>query len=209
MKTIIISIYNQNINIIIKIQSIIRMFLNNKRLQKLKDNFDLNIINNLLDIYIEKYKLINYINKTLLNKKIRHENFPSEISENIVKFAIFKKYKIMPNWNTKIGDLELIYKKIEIKAFSSIGPTSFGPTENWNIIYFINAIDACNKYFIIYEIKLSNKDQIWRNIKINKNQTYEDQCKQGRRPRISFTLLEKQINAKYINVIWKGFLYNL
>jgi len=62
------------------------------------------------------------------------DNFPSHISENIVKFALFKKYNIMPNWDTKTGDLDLFNLKIEVKGFSSTGPSSFGPTEEWDIL---------------------------------------------------------------------------
>ena len=70
----------------------------------------------------------------------------------------------MPNWDTKKGDLELLNKQIEVKGFMSFGPTSFGPTENWDWIYFVDATDFINKKFKVFEIKLSNKSNVWRNI---------------------------------------------
>ena len=54
-------------------------------------------------------------------KKRRNENFPSDISENIVKFAIAKKYGVMPCWDTDKGDLIIkkknIFIQIEVKGF--------------------------------------------------------------------------------------------
>jgi len=79
----------------------------------------------------------------------------------------------MPNWDTKKGDLELLNKQLEIKGFMSDGPSSFGPTENWDWIYFVDGIDFINKRFKIYEIKLSNKDKRWRNIVIS-GQKFDD-----------------------------------
>ena len=126
-----------------------------------------NILNELLDNYILGYNQLKLINKKLSKKKCRNENFPSHISENIVKFALYKKYGIMPNWDTKKGDLELLNKQLEIKGFMSDGPSSFGPNENWDWIYVVDGIDFINKRFKIYEIKLSNKDKQWINIVIS------------------------------------------
>jgi len=43
----------------------------------------------LLERYIENVQLFESINKKLMNnKKLRNDNFPSHISENIIKFAI-------------------------------------------------------------------------------------------------------------------------
>ena len=55
----------------------------------------IDILEKLLDNYIMTNNLIEELNKLLFKKKIRNQNFPSEISENIVKFAFCKKYKIM------------------------------------------------------------------------------------------------------------------
>ena len=70
----------------------------------------------------------------------RHLNFPSEISENLVRIFIKNKSGDDVIWNTKSGDLYNKTKKkiIEVKAFSSSGPTSFGPTEKWDKIYFVD-----------------------------------------------------------------------
>ena len=154
-------------NKIITIQKIYRGYIIRKKLKSLKDSMTYNILNELLDNYILGYNQLKLINKKLSKKKCRNENFPSHISENIVKFALYKKYGIMPNWDTKKGDLELLNKQLEIKGFMSDGPSSFGPNENWDWIYVVDGIDFINKRFKIYEIKLSNKDKQWINIVIS------------------------------------------
>ena len=183
-----------------------------------KCGFNKKLINNFLNEFINMNCLINKMNNELQNnessnniKKIRKLNFPSEISENIVKYCIFNKYNIMPNWSTvKSGDLTLKLNtdtnnknkeiKIEVKAFSSCGPISFGPHEYWDWIYFVDAINYSNKKFKIYELKLSSLDDKWLNININKTETFNDQKKQNRRPRIGFELLFNQLQKNNINI---------
>jgi hypothetical protein len=173
------------------------------------DKFNYTKIIEMLDSFINYTQILKKLNSDLINKKIRYPNFPSEISENIVKLALFKKYDKTPLWDTKSGDLELDGEKIEVKAFSSNGPASFGPTENWKKIYFINCKDYLNKNFIIHEINLSNSDELFSSIKVNKNQTFKDQCIQGKRPRISFDELYKQIPTEYVSIIFEGNLSEL
>jgi hypothetical protein len=52
----------------------------------------------------------------------------------------------------------------------------------------------------LYEVNLKSTSEIWNTIKINKNETYLQQCKQKRRPRICWTKLYPQIinNCKII-----------
>mgnify|MGYP001458895466 CR=1 FL=1 len=130
----------------------------------LKDGMTLELLNECLDLYIDHYNHINVINSKLKNKKCRHNTFPSPTSENICKFAIYKKYGYMPNWDIKPGDLGYLDKKIEVKGFMSDGPTSFGPTEKWDILYFVDAKQFLNKIFKVYEVKLSDNSERWNNI---------------------------------------------
>lgn len=176
------------------IQKIWRGYRIRKRLLELKDGMDINNLSYCIDAYINTINFETMINKTL-KKKIRYSNFPSHISENIVKFAIAKKYKIMPTWDTNIGDLILNNLRIEVKGSLNLfnGPPTFGPTEYWDRIYFVDGLETNLKKYTIYEIKLSNLSEKWKNIKVNKTQTFFDQCCQKRRPRLSFSEIKKQL----------------
>lgn len=140
-------------------------------------------------------------------KRLRKNNFPEFISENIVKFYYIKQNKFCYYYSVKYGDLEEksnnnIYK-IEVKCFSSNGPISFGPKESWNKLVILDAIYYQKDYYKIYEINLSNKSEIFRKLKVSKSETFEDQSKIGKRPRLNFNNLKKQLNNN-IKCIWKG-----
>lgn len=203
---------NLNLDYVIIIQKYWKGYYIRKKLRKLKDNMTKNIIELLLNKYIENLLFIENINLQLSYKKCRKENFPSHISENIVKFAIFKKYNIMPSWDTKCGDLTLLNKKIEIKGFTSKGPSSFGPQEKWHWIYFIDGFKCKQKYFIIYEIKLSNTSDTWRNIKFTKKSgTYgqiADANKRGQLRANFYKIIKPQIK-NHCDIIFDGYLHNI
>ncbi len=195
--------YNENSKSIIKIQSLWRK----KSIKLIKDCFTKQMLEDLINKYNDLYSYIKLMNTNLKSKKIRLPNYPSEITENLVKFAIIKKYGVSPCWNTKKGDLCLYEKQLEVKGSIDLingGPSSFGPKEEWHRIYFVDANDCLNKKYKIYEIQMSNKHEIWQNIRVNNNQTYQNQCLQKRRPRIKFIDLIKQIPNTYTNVIFDG-----
>jgi hypothetical protein len=167
----------------------------------------IDIVNEMLDKYNDILKFIESINKKLSKKKCRNENFHSHISENIVKFAIFKKYKVMPCWDTDCGDLKLLNICIEVKGFMSSGSSSFGPSESWHRIYFIDCMDCKNKNFKVYEIKLSNKSKEWRNIKISeKAGTYGKIADGNKRGQLrgSFYKIFKPQLKKFCTLIFDG-----
>lgn len=201
---------------IIYLQKNIRGYLIRKQ-NKLKDGFTFKLLNRCLDNFINQIKFENEINNLLPknSKKIRKTNFPSHISENIVKFFFYKKYGFFPTWNTNKGDLttkdcSCNFLRLEVKASINLknGPSTFGPTEKWDFIYFLDGKDIINKNIKIYEIKLKNNDKKWMNIKVNKKQTFGDQCKQGRRPRINFYKLEKQIETD-CKLVYNGSILDL
>ena len=165
--------------------------------------------------YFEAYKNIcnitNNINKKFPkgHKKIRRINFPSEISENICKIIGIKYFNKEIRWNTKCGDLITSdNEKIEVKAFSSNGPISFGPKENWDHLIILDALDYINGNFKCYYINLSNTNEIWKNIKVSKTQTYKEQCDKGRRPRINWETLYPQIK-EHVELIFEGNICNI
>lgn len=162
----------------------------------------------MLDIHIEYVnKLKNFKKKT--NCSLRFPNFPECISENIIREYINIVEKRNCLCSLTSGDLQVNNKeitiKIEVKCFTSTGPTSFGPTENWDEIYFIDAFNFMEKKFKIYKLNLSNMSKEFKLIKINSNKTYEQVCNEGKRPRITFNLLKKQLN-EHVKMVYDGTL---
>lgn len=148
------------------------------------------------------------------SKKSRLPNFPEDISENIVRQFIIQKENIKCKYVTKNGDLEKIFenhvKKIEVKCFASDGPTSFGPSEKWDEIYFLNAKLFMDDKIQIFKINIPNNDIRFKNLKINAKQTYYDQCKQNRRPRIKFSNIQKQFeNDNDFKEVYNGSILEL
>lgn len=150
---------------------------------------------------------------TKLTRKIRRENFPCHISENIVAYTIHRKYGYMPEWNgCKNGDLKYNNKQIEVKAFSSVGPTSFGPRENFDSLYIIDCSEfmkgVYGKY-TVYEVLLSNKSKEWRNIKFTSAETFGQIADAGKRPRASFMDIIYPQMKEHCSVIFEGWFANL
>lgn len=206
-ETVVIDTDNK-IDAVVTIQSYFRTFMTRSQNVKPKDKMTLEIMNRMLKMYNDSVMFNRETNTQLSFRKIRNPNFPSEISENVAKFALFKWSGIMGSWDTKIGDLELLGNRIEIKGFMSDGPISFGPSEKWRYLCIIDAKRHLENHFTVYLIKLSNTTETWRNIKVSKTQTYHDQCLQKRRPRLSFACLKKQINDHCI-VIYDGLMQHL
>ena len=190
---------------LVTLQGVVRGVLCRTHLRKPKDDMSFQRLTELLNEHTRRFMFDCKINKNLKKKKIRHANFPSHISENIVKFVLFRKYKIMPTWDTQKGDLEFMHMKVEVKAFSSKGPTSFGPLEEWDRIYFVDATQFHQSKFKVYECNLKNTSCAWQQLRINKNETYGDQCKQKRRPRLHFNEIREQLGTN-CKMIFHGFL---
>jgi hypothetical protein len=200
---------------ILTIQKIARGYLTRKKLRDLQDSMTVSLLEECIDIYNDTLTNEARINKKLKKKKIRKSNIPSHITENIAKFAYFLKYRIMPTWDTDKGDLEINNgmmrrRHLEVKGSCDLsnGPPSFGHTEPWDTIYFVDGIKTHEKIYTVYEIKLSNTSEKWKNIKVNKNQTFQDQCNQKRRPRIVFKSLQEQVGTD-CRVIFDGHISKL
>lgn len=154
--------------------------------------------------YVECLKTF-YANK---NVKFRMPNFPEDISENIVKHIIYKAEGIVCKREKTKGDLiSANNEHFEVKSFTSDGPSSFGPKEQWDCLYFLDAKDYVRGRFKLYKIQLPNNDEVFQNVKMNRNQTYGDQCRENRRPRITFSELHKII-PQHVQLIFDGDIYN-
>lgn len=147
-------------------------------------------------------------------EQVRLPNMPEDISENIVKFiarnilnvqdCVWTKGATQDDDDDEVitsGDLHSpTIGKLECKCFTSDGPLSFGPTESWNVLYFLDARDWLNDRFILYAFNDTNLSSVWQNVKVNKTQTYADQSKAKRRPRISWNSLHPQLGNSCVKV---------
>ena len=154
----------------------------------------------LLDIHV-KYvsKLLDFYG----GKQVKHRlpNYPEDISENLVKHLIANIEGISCSRQKKVGDLLTNEnKRIEVKCYTSTGPSSFGPNEQWDVIYFLDAQNFINGEYKLYKVNLKNTDEKFRKIPMNKTETYGDQCEQKRRPRISFEELRKHITNEVCEI---------
>lgn len=204
---------NRKTECITKIQSLWRGYRIRKNMKMKKDNYTFRILIMCLDKYIENLSFKNKVNALLSKRKKRSENFPSDISENIVKFTILKKYGILPRWDTDKGDLVIqlgtFFKRLEIKGFIRSGPSSFGPTEAWDILYFVDGQDIVHKRFKVYEIKLKNTSTIFRNMKMSKKETFGEIANSGRRPRGDFIKVIQPQLAQHCKLIFNGHISEL
>lgn len=128
-------------------------------------------------------------------KKIRRPNFPEVVSEHLVHFLLKEK----STWDTPVGDLlGNNGEKIEVKCSSSDGPLSFGPTQEWDILYCVDARNYENNQFKIF--KITSKDS-FLNVNVNQKEKMIDQIKQKRRPRIS---IDKILNGVPCSLEFNG-----
>lgn len=190
-----------------KVVALYRGYAVRNRLKSVKDAYSLGNLKQRLKSYCEYTKFITDLNKSFPSKHkvVRSCNLPEDISENIAKFAIFKRYKRLPTWNCS-GDLELLGKKLEVKGFTSLGPNSFGPGSMFHRLYFVDAIDIHNNFFKVYEITLNSNSDPFLNVKINKKETFEDICRKNQRGKLrgSFYTIFKPQLEDYCKLIFAG-----
>jgi len=99
-------------------------------------------------------------------------------------------------------------ERIEIKNFTSTGPITFGPTEPWDALLILDGAEK-NTWFKLYEIPHANNSRVWSNIKVNKIETFRDQCEQKRRPRMGFTHICNQLGDNAPQLLWEGDIRDL
>jgi hypothetical protein len=189
-KGALINLLEKNIDLPVKVANVMNEDTYSEEL--LKEQFELH-----------KLYVIGRINTTLkIGVTVRLPCIPEDISENIVKNIIRNKLNDKTtSWGCKIGDLESQKEgKQECKCFTSNGPLSFTPSSEWNVIYFLDARKWLNETFILYKVSLTRTSIEWKNIKVSKTQTFEDQINQGRRPRITWESLHPQIEPYCIKV---------
>lgn len=158
--------------------------------EMLLENFDIHLkyVNDLI-IFNKKYEC-----------KTRMPNFPEHLSENIIMHILINKTILKNTSRECSGDLKCDNLKIECKTTTSEGPISFGPDEHWDILYILDAPNWKDDKFMLYEIKLSDMDDIIKNIPVNKKESFNDQRLAKKRPRISWVTLKKYLNNNAVKI---------
>lgn len=194
---------------------------NNEKLfidDMLNDSYDESILigrfMNFKNMYISDEKLIKN------GLKIRHQNTPEDITENITKFII-RKYENDKScvWCKGVdkkygltGDLySNKYEKIEpieVKSFTSSGPSQFGPDKKFGVLYFLDLRKWLNNEIVLWKVNLNYQSNEFKNINVNKFQTMEEQLLQGRRPHISWDTIYHQI-YNFCEKIYEGTFENI
>jgi hypothetical protein len=132
---------------------------------------------------------------------VRLPGMPEDISENIIKFILHSLGDTTSVWKYKNnGDLySTLEGKQECKCFTSSGPISFTPVSEWDVIYFLDARRWLEDDTVtLYKCNLKRSSEEWKRIRVNKTQTFHEQCEQGRRPRICWDALHPQIEHEKV-----------
>lgn len=174
----------------------------------------INRYTNFKNMYISDQELIDN------GLQIRHQNTPEDITENMTKFIIRK----FENDSTCVwckgidkklgltGDLYASkYDKtapIEVKSFTSSGPSQFGPDKKFGVLYFLDLRKWLNNEIILWKVNLNDMSDEFKKIKVNKTQTMEEQFMEGRRPHISWDNIYPQISS-FCEKIYEGTFENI
>ena len=176
------------------------------------DKYSQQILIQRYNMFIEWHKKTQEIIDTT-GLPIRHQNLSEDISENIIKFIIINyDNDISCKWSKAInknGDLcSDKYTMIEVKSFTSCGPTSFGPRKKFDVLYFLDMRKHTQECIILWRLNLSSESAEWKNLKMSKKQTIEDQCHEGRRPRIGWDCIYSQLQ-KFCSKVYEGSFANI
>jgi len=142
---------------------------------------------------------------------IRHANPPEDITENIAKFII-RNYDndLSVKWAKSIGqkgdlcsDEYPATMPPEVKSFISDGPSSFGPAKKFGVLYFLDLRRLTHDVFTLWKVQVTSDSPEWKQMKMNKTQTHEEQCEEGRRPRMSWDNIYKQLGELCV-VVYEG-----
>jgi len=138
------------------------------------------------------------------NMKGRRINIPEILSEGVfcIEFGCARFINCTGNISSSFDCFKLDEnKRIQVKACSVREDlTSFGPKSVWDEIYLMHFLpnQDYDGSFSIYKIE----DEFIYNHKVNKNETFKDQQRAGKRPR--FSIMKDIIISKKIEPIKTG-----
>jgi hypothetical protein len=148
--------------------------------------------------------------------RIRSANPPEDITENIVK-EVLNRLGQQCVWCKGVGadlsgDLYETVKGLvkEVKAFTSDGPSSFGPKKIFDLMYFLDLrriFDPVNPILVLWEVNLSNRSEAWKSIQMNSDESFENKTTNGNRPHIAWESIKAQIDESSpgtIKMLYEG-----
>lgn len=143
-----------------------------------------------------------------IRKLIRGINIPEDISENTAKSIIRNiEGDAECSWCKSIGMAGDLFSKkdgiIEVKAFSSDGPSSFGPRKKFDVIYFLDMRGWLEDKIILWKVNLSSESLQWKELKMNKKETHKSQSDRGVRPHIAWSKIYPQI-SEHCTKVYEG-----
>jgi len=158
-------------------------------------------------ILSEIYKDWRGLSSKLNNINSRSVNLPEGLSESAfcLEMGAYRVQGGISGANSSWDAFNpLTNKRIQIKACSVLPDlTSFGPSSEWDEIYFCDFYRKGN-WDGSFDIYLIKNDLIY-NHKVNKSQTMRDQQLQNRRPR--FSIYKEIIQARNISPIKTAYLF--
>lgn len=138
---------------------------------------------------------------------------PSDVSEAIVRFAIIglgDKTCRPAKRGDLVSDLEGV---IQVKCFTSDGPTSFGSDTYWDVIYFLDARDWIESdRFRLYRVGVASVDDRWRDLRFTQTKTFGKMIERSSdeqipvRPRCSFERIHQQLGDETCRLVFDGTL---
>lgn len=134
-----------------------------------------------------------YFNWKELNAGIKEDytrgvNLPEAITEPICCYV--NGYLLSLGEGSEDAVIPETGQLVQIKATSNFNSdlTSFGPQSKFSILHFVRLNQQEDKMYL-YDIPVGDL----KKVKVNANETYEEQQAQGRRPR--FSIIDKYIKA--------------
>ena len=141
-------------------------------------------LENLRTVYTSFMSLRNTI-KNFGDKNHRGPNIPETLTEGA--FAFFhgspRLYSLSGKSSASFDNFDVrTNERIQVKAMSAAGPTSFGPKSVFDKLYFLDFLrdGSMDGKFDVYDIPLN----LVYDVNVNRNQTVADQQLQARRPRL-------------------------
>ena len=180
-----------------------------------EDNYTPDILRERYSRYVNDYKYVSELNEKS-GLKVRHQNPPEDITENIAKFIIHNyENDTSCKWAKSIGLNGDLYSDkyrndmpIEIKSFTSNGPSSYGPNKKFGVLYFLDMRGFQKNLIILLKLNLNSNSKEWKDLPINKNQTNIQGCIRGIRPHIRYDDLSIHLKDN-ITKIYEGTFENI